>query len=55
MRKIIPQDIKDMLDKQAPYLHYVEGEGMVLVPEAPKEIVELREITSKWFEEHYRY
>ena len=52
MRQIIPEDIKKMLYEQAPYLHYVEGEGTVLVPDAPPHIVKLREITRKWFDDH---
>ncbi len=55
MRQIIPSKIKDMLDKQAPYLHYKEGEGMVLDSNAPEEIKEYRKITTKWFEENGRH
>lgn len=52
MRHIIPKEITEMLDKQAPYLHYVEGIGMVLREDAPPEIVEIREKTLEWFREH---
>ena len=52
MRQIIPKEISVLLEKQAPYLHYVEGEGMVLLPDAPPEIVQIRAETLKWFEEH---
>lgn len=52
MRLIIPENINKLLEQQAPYLHYVEGEGVVLLPDAPPEIVQAREITRKWFDEH---
>lgn len=54
MRLIIPENIKKMQDEQAPYLHYVEGEGVVLVPDAPPHIRRLREMTQKWFDENGR-
>ena len=49
MRIIIPEEINEMLEKQKPFLHYVEGEGVVLVPDAPDDIVKLREKTLEWF------
>ena len=52
MRQIIPKEVTEMLNKQAPYLHYVEGNGMVLKEDAPPEIVEIRVKTLKWFREH---
>lgn len=52
MRLIIPEEISEKLEMQEPYLHYVKGKGMVLVDDAPKEIVKLREETLKWFDDH---
>ena len=52
MRIIIPKEIKEMQDKIAPYKQYVEGQGVVLVSDAPEEIVNLNRIVSKWFEEN---
>lgn len=52
MRQIIPEEINKMLNRQAPYLYFVKGKGMVLKPDTPKEIVEERELTLKWFDEH---
>lgn len=49
MRIAIPEEVKEMLEKQEQYLHYVEGEGIVLVSDAPAEIVKLREDTLRWF------
>ena len=52
MRTIIPDEIKDMLLRQRPFLHYVKGKGMVLVDDAPAEIVEMRERTQKWVDDN---
>ena len=52
MRIAIPEEINKKLEKQEPYLHYVEGEGVVLVPDAPADIVKLREETLKWFRDN---
>ena len=54
MKISIPKEIEELLIKQAPSLKYVEGKGRVLVDDAPLEIVKSREITSKWFSEHYK-
>lgn len=49
MRLIIPEEIEKKLKEQEPFLHYVEGEGVVLIPDAPDRIVKLRKETQKWF------
>lgn len=52
MRLIIPEDISKKLEMQEPFLHYVKGRGMVLVDDAPNDIIKIREETLKWFEDH---
>lgn len=52
MRTAIPKEISEMNDKTFPYLNYLKGEGFVLTSDAPPEIVKMREIVLKWFEEH---
>lgn len=52
MRLIIPDEIAEMLYMQRPYLIYKPGEGMVLVPDAPQEVVDSRKKTMKWFKDH---
>ena len=54
MRQIIPQEITKLQDKYAPYMHYVEGQGMVLASDAPLDVVEAKEKAQKWFDEHNR-
>ena len=54
MRLIIPNEIKKMQEKFAPYMHYIKGQGMVLDSAAPSEIVEMKQKVSKWFEDHDR-
>ena len=49
MRLIIPDEILNMQKEYAPYLHYVEGKGRVLVDDAPPEIVEMKAKVEKWF------
>lgn len=55
MRIIIPREIEEMLEKQAPYLRYEKGKGQVLSSDAPPEIIRLREKTQKWFDENRAY
>lgn len=52
MRIIIPKNISDMQAEFAPYMHYVEGQGVVLDSNAPSDIVEKKKIVDKWFEDH---
>lgn len=40
---------------QEPYLHYVKGQGMVLVDDAPEEIVKLRKETLELFGQQTRF
>ena len=54
MRQQIPQEIAEMQIKQLPYLEFKEGEGLVLKPDAPQEIVESRKITHDWYKNHGR-
>lgn len=55
MRLIIPEEISKKLEMQEPYLHYVKGQGMVLVDDAPEEIVKLRKETLEWFDQQTRF
>lgn len=55
MRIIIPKEISEKVDKIAEYTHYVEGEGYVFDPDAPEEIVKIKEEVDEWFEDHRGY
>lgn len=52
MRQIIPKKICELQDKFAPYMIYVEGEGVVLAPDAPPEIVSIKIEVDEWFDKH---
>lgn len=52
MRQIIPKEISEMIELQAPYLKYVKGEGMVLRDDTPADIVIMRERVLNWFSDH---
>ena len=54
MRQVIPKQICEMQDKCIPYLHYVDGQGVGLVPDAPPEIIQLKRQVDAWFAEHDR-
>ena len=42
MRQIIPKEIVELQDICAPYLYYVEGQGVVFVPDTPLNIIEAK-------------
>ena len=54
MRQIIPKEIFELQEICAPYLHYVEGQEVVFVPDTPLDIIETKKKVEKWFEEHDR-
>lgn len=55
MRLIIPKEISDMSRKVFPYLQLVEGQGLVLKPDAPSDIVQMRETVLQWFADNKKY
>ena len=55
MRLIIPEDIKNMIERVTPYMQYVDDVGMVLKDDAPQEIIDMKRKISEWFDENRRY
>lgn len=54
MRIIVPPEIKELIEKQSPYLRYEGKTGYVLREDAPPDVVEARKKAQEWFRAHGR-
>lgn len=54
MRQIIPPEISKKIDTVMPYMKFTEGQGRMLVSDAPQEIISMKQEVDRWFKEHNR-